>query len=178
MNKTRKILRIMETMGRDMLGVTPYVNYGGCGIVAAMVGREMQKLGFEVDVVTPTNKSSKTSIPAVVRNKLKKKKKDRNDAMVWSSNGLSRAHLALRFKIGKRLYTWDTDVLHRDGKYFGDVAYYCGYRFGRGLTVRETSAMCVQKLGWNETFPRDQIPELRKIVKDHMEHINRVLNSK
>ncbi len=167
----RQILQILQKMGQEMNSVTATVNWGGCAIVAAMVGREMQKLWFEVDIVTPVYGEGNYKNGSEVAKKIE----NRNSAWEWSEKGLSRAHLALRFRLGRKLYTWDTDVLTRNGSEFGRGEYPCRYPFGNGLTVKDTEAMCVPQEGWNRYFDRAHVPALKAICLDHMEHIQRVI---
>ena len=72
------------------------LNSGGCGVVAGMVGLELQKAGIMCEVVTPVGYGSQPA--AAVRANVK----NSNDANEWSSNGLNRAHLAIRFRSNKK----------------------------------------------------------------------------
>lgn len=130
---------------------------------AYLVGEKLQALGLDVEIVTPC--SEHYGAPAnVVRDNVN----NTADPEEWSENGLSRQHLAVRFKFSSGIvYTYDSEALHKDASKFGIEGYQTNPLFGTGLTVEETKLISSQQEGWNRCFDRNQIPELKKIVEKH-----------
>jgi hypothetical protein len=136
------------------------INYGGCAVMAALVGKELEKLGIEVEGIVPhgnpTKARSNVEKPHVA------------DAFEWENNGINFNHVALRFKVGSRVYTYDTDKLSRGSSRFGEnLRYKTSCKFGEGFKVRELQKIANTGDGyWNQDFNRKDIPKLRKIVKE------------
>lgn len=150
------------------LSVVPCINYGGCGVMAAITGGTLRKLGVEAEVVTIGNclyEDFGGRAAAHIRSNVY----DNTDPHEWDDNGLDRGHLAVRFKLGGRVHTWDSDAMYRTGRYFGENKYPSAGKFGEGLTIEEAKAITKTGAGWNSTFNRRHIPMLRHLVKHHLE---------
>jgi len=159
---TKSVFKALRKIQNDVSHIHD-MNLGGCGVFAYIVGEELKKIGWEVEIVTP----SYGGIPSKVRRHVKN-----NSPEEWSNNGLSRNHLAVRFKTPKGVvYTYDSDRLDKGGSKFGWFEYDCEYPFGEGLTVEETKEMCKTGKGWNRTFNRKQIPEIRSTIKKSFKEI-------
>ena len=129
--------------------------------MAAMVGRHLERMGLVCDVATPTTYEQPHA--GAIRNKVA----DRSDPDDWSSNGLSRGHLAVRFRIGPTVHMWDSDegVGHRH-TYFMSGLTTKGFRLG--LTVSECEWISSQQRGWNACFYRGQIPGMQEMVDEYL----------
>lgn len=161
------------------------INSGGCGVMAGIVGEILESLDVPVEVVTS---SAHGCSPAEARGNIEAENDDRWDDSewdieaetderwdnsAWDSAGVSRSHLAVRFMLGRDMYTWDSDGLIKSDKYFGRLD--CGeplhvadYPFGEGMTVAECVHISGFKQGWNRTFNRRQIPLMRKLAYQHL----------
>lgn len=159
--KTHTLFRKLRLLQCKVTNDHPNLNYGGCGIFAYLVGEKLQALGLEVDIVTPLYGGS-YGIPAV---EVRKNVSNVKNCEEWDNNGLSRNHLAIRFKTSSgQVYTYDSDTLFRGSGVFGDNLYKTDRRFGSGLTVEETKAICKRQKGWNRTFDRKQVPQLKSTI--------------
>lgn len=139
------------------------INCGGCGIFAYLVAEKLQNLGLDVEIVTPVDSWS------VAANRVRHRIKNPVDAHEWSDNGLSRAHLAVRFKTKTgNIYTYDSETLYKGGSLFGKRLYRTNRRFGTGLTIKETKAMCKRVEGWNREFNRTEVPEIRRKINQFL----------
>jgi hypothetical protein len=165
----KRLKRLQKAINKNV----KHPNYGGCGVIAAIVGQQIADLGFEVEVVTPVYYPN--AAPAAVREWVNNK----NRAMEWQNAGLSRTHLAIRFKSNGRCYTWCTDGgLLRSACQFGAVSKWAGKgkraysttkRFGDGLTVAECWGMCRTADGWNKMFDRKaSVPTIRTLTDYHL----------
>lgn len=165
--RLRRLSRALNTQTRGD------INWGGCGVVAGIVGEILELWGIPVEVVTPTEYG--IGVPP-------KEARERIQAEYWGedwttddwdNNGLSRSHLAVRFMLGGKLYTWDSDGLLCSNRFFGrrefdGPSYLADYPFGEGMTVQECIEISSTPNGWNERFDRDQIPLIRELAHQHL----------
>lgn len=135
------------------------INYGGCAVMASLVGSELEKRGIPVEGIVPYGK------PAQARNNLKVPHKV--NAWKWEENGINFNHVAVRFKIDGAVYTYDTDALSRGSMKFGEnLRYKSQFKFGGGFKVKELKKIAGTADYWNKDFNRRDIAKLRKIVKE------------
>lgn len=151
----------LESLGERINAEVAWVNHGGCGIVAVEVGKQLQRIGIECDIATGGDPG--TLPAALVRDEVD----DPEDPFEWDRAGLGRGHLAIRFPLGGIVYTWDTDgFAPDDAPFLGGSEWVKSGRFGTGLTVAETAAICRPLAGWNRTFDRAQVPTIRRLVRE------------
>jgi len=150
------------------------INSGGCGVLAGIVGEILELWGIPVEVITPADDGWGCA-PKAVREQLEARYWGEEwSARDWDCNGLCRAHLAARFMLGGRMYTWDSNGLLCSNKYFGRDRYYgvpqyrADYPFGEGMTVQECIEISSTPFGWNDVFDRRQIPLIRELAYQHL----------
>ena len=150
------------------------INWGGCGVMAGIVGEILELLGVPVEVVTSSDYGCS---PAKARQRLYWNIEDGSDVIwdnsAWDSEGVSRTHLAVRFMLGRDMYTWDSDGLIKSDKYFGrqecgEPSHVADYPFGEGMTVAECAHISSDPQDWNSTFDRSQIPQMRELAYQHL----------
>ena len=150
------------------------INWGGCGVMAGIVGEILELLGVPVEVVTSSDGGCP---PAEARQRLNENIEVWNDGRwynsAWDSEGVSRTHLAVRFMLGRDMYTWDSDGLIKSDKYFGryddgSTSYCADYPFGEGMTVAECTHIGSDPQSWNSMFDRRQIPQMRELAYQHL----------
>ena len=150
------------------------INFGGCGVMAGIVGEILELLGVPVEVVTSSDYGCS---PAEARKRLYWDIEAEHDVLLdntaWDSEGVSRSHLAVRFMLGRDMYTWDSDGLIKSDKYFGrrdcgEPSHVADYPFGEGMTVAECAYISSVPEGWNCSFDRDQIPQMRELAYHHL----------
>lgn len=141
-------------------------NSGGCGVIAGKVGKALQKLGVECEVVTPVDHSASWMQPPV---RVRSNVKHAGSCYDWDRNGLDRTHLAVRIKHKKSLFCWDSDGITKKKNAFGICnEYRAPENFGEGLTVEECVKISSKQKGWNRSFCRSQIPAITKLVRKHL----------
>ena len=166
--RLRRLSRALNTKTKD-------INWGGCAVMAGIVGEILELWGIPVEVVTHAVDYCGVS-PATARHGLyfwKVKKGGRLDNKAWDGEGLIRSHLAVRFKLGADTYTWDSDGLIKSDKYFGrlkdgSTSYCADYPFGDGMTVAECVHIGSMPDDWNYIFDRGQIPLMRELAYQHL----------
>lgn len=173
----RVLFRTLRKIQNEVNDKICNLNNGGCGVFAYLVGEELKNLGVEVEVITPVGKRhGQDKFPAEQVRHFVRNKNDTND---WDTNGLSRKHLAVRFKTNKgKVYTYDSDAFRRGASKFGIWGDQSDMTFGTGLTVEECRLMSESPDGWNPTFNRRQIPKLRRIVFHHFSKLSKELAQK
>ena len=170
--RLRRLSRALNTQTRGD------INWGGCGVMAGIVGEILELWGIPVEVVTPTEYDWGVS-PKEARERLQAEYWGENwtahdwTAHDWDRNGLSRAHLAVRFVMGGKLYTWDSAGLLCSDRFFGrsdcgEPSHVADYPFGEGMTVQECVQISSTPSGWNSTFDRSQIPLMRELAHQHL----------
>ena len=169
-----ELKRRLRRLSRALNTQTSDINCGGCAVMAGIVGGILELLGVPVEVVTS---SEYGCAPAAARQHLHWNIEAENDGRwdnsAWDSAGVSRAHLAVRFMLGRDLYTWDSDGLIKSDKYFGrhydgEPLYCAEYPFGDGMTVAECVHISSTPEDWNYMFDRRQIPRMRKLAYQHL----------
>ena len=169
-----ELKRRLRRLSRALNTRTPDINWGGCGVMAGIVGEILELLGVPVEVITPSDDGCS---PAEARQRLywniEVEHDGRWDNSAWDSEGVSRSHLAVRFMLGRDMYTWDSDGLIKSDKYFGRLdcgrPQHCGeYPFGDGMTVQECIEISSTPEGWNYMFDRRQIPLIRRLAYQHL----------
>lgn len=165
MNKIQKAIieSALIALSEELSDAYEYINCGGCGLMAAIVGKELEKIGIPCEVIAKGNPVDKTRYTI----------QDKKNMLEWESIGVDFGHLALRLKLGRKIYSWDSNGLWDGSK----NAVYCTYPFGKGLTVRECNAVASSKFGWNEMFDRKKVPALKKIVAKNFKDLRKSLRN-
>lgn len=152
------ILEKLKIISANANAEVSSINYGGCAVMAAIVGEELEKHGIRVEGVPNYGN------PALVRKN--KTNTHKFNMRMWENNGIGFGHVALRFRYNERTYTWDTDRLVRSSKEFGYPECFTETRFGQGLTIKELKRLSWADGDWNTEFNRKDIPKLKRIVKN------------
>ena len=128
--KHKDLIETLDALAESLRDCFDDINSGGCGVMAGIVGKHIERMGLVCDVATPTTYDQPAA--GAIRNKID----DRTNPNDWSKNGLSRAHLAIRFRIGPTVYLWDSD--EGVGQPGADFQYgLTTESFGLGLSVSE-----------------------------------------
>jgi hypothetical protein len=169
-----KALKVqLQILAKELTEECSNINQGGCAVMAAIIGKELQSLGVQLDIVTPAHRRRYSPFNA------RKKLSQNNDNSVsdWEYEGVSFGHLAVRFSLGKRLWTWDSGGLKLGGTTYGDHrCWIAKYPFGHGMTVAECKIIAGTKEEWNKSFDRNKILPLRRIIKIISKLFGKILN--
>jgi len=125
-------------------------NRGGCAVIAAIVGSELQQY-TDVEVLVQDWYYGTSSVY--------KAKRDHdtssfNTAFDWNEVGVDFGHVLLKVKIDGEWKVFDSDGLVE----------FQPEDYGEGFTLDETIQVASSPRGWNTCFPRRQIPSIFDIV--------------
>ena len=152
----RQLNRILRKLGRhvqeDITG--GYLNYGGCAVYAALVGRELQRLGVPVGVVV-------NGYGGANLDEVRLKVTDVGDKGQWNDNGVYFNHVGLEYAINGHAYHCDSEYLSRARHHPQLNRLYPGR-----LAVDEAEALADDPIGWNRCFDRRLIPEIKEAVEE------------
>lgn len=129
------------------------LNYGGCCVFAAIVGRQLQGLGITVGAVVRGwgARSNVRDVRANIR--------EVEDGGQWNSNGIHFNHVGLEYVINGRAYHYDSEALTGADRHPKLQDPYPGR-----LTVEEVEALASRPSNWNRSFDRALIPRLEAAV--------------
>lgn len=135
-------------------------NWGGCCVVAAVVGKRLQEKGVEVRGVVATWQGDTL---------IGKQVEDRGKPRAWARVGIYFNHIGLQIKAGNRWYYYDSEGIkpRKRGNNTlpaGDWPVIPG-----NLTIDEVAALASNADGWNEAFPRDKIPAIEELVAETLQ---------
>lgn len=134
-----------------------YLNWGGCGVFAALVGRKLQDAGIPVGVVCGSwRHAERPGNVARARSNVSNKW----DAEEWNENGVYFGHVGLEVEIDGKLYHYDSNGVKPAGKLLDGLPIADGR-----VTIEEMELLAGESLNWNSEFPREQIPRLTEIVE-------------
>lgn len=156
----RKTLRHLRQLADAITSEIDSPNYGGCCVIASRVAERLLALGVEAECITSRERLGEAcNAPANVRHLID----DPSDMLEWEDNGVTFCHVAVRFRLNGRVYTWDSDTgpLARV-TLFGHR--YRAYAWGLGMTADEARAVADRPDGWNSDFDRAQIPHIEALV--------------
>lgn len=153
----------MRKLGEAINRITnDATNYGGCGVVACAVAKELEKLGIRSDIAITTSRFSGNDINQA-REEMNNRGNRWETLADWQSLNMDVPHAKARFDKDGRIWVYDTD----DGVH---VYRSQDYKDG-GFTVEEMDKMTQKQAGWNYTFPRKTIPKIQKLVRRYMRHV-------
>lgn len=143
------------------------VNYGGCGAFANIVAKQLNKHYSGVFEIKVANQYMDIGAPIneVIDGLGLKSLKQ------WNDNDIVCRHIVLIFDNGDKqvLDLYDSDGIDTIKRTVmnNPFEWYAG-----SLTLKQLDDIVSRKSGWNNTFDRDQIPEMKncvkKIVKEYL----------
>jgi glycogen synthase len=130
-----------------------YTNYGGCGVVAAAVGRVLERNGFKVSIIV----QGYDDLEHIKQNL----SAEWHDLQDWHAAGLTAFyHGRVMFEKDGETYVYDTDDDVMTMAQLQNHTTLC-----KGvLTVEEVEKLADAEYGWNSQFPRSTIPTIYELT--------------
>lgn len=155
------IIKKLNALAESVTDEVEDLNYGGCGVFAAMVAKFLNDKGIPATCFacySPGRGDPGNSITEA-----RKLVEDVGDCSEWEDNGVSFYHVGVEFKHRGRMYFFDSHGVVAPADEFHGIP----VQEGR-LTLDEMEAMAERPHNWNRWFNRQQIPHLQSLVKEHL----------
>jgi len=147
------LISVLSDIGRKINKFIDSPNFGGCAVIAAAVGQELQKY-TEVEIIVRDGWHGNSADLNEIRNNLAPEMK--THVFNWNEMGVVFGHVLVKFKHGDTWKVFDSDNIVD----FNEHDYCSGH-----ITVEEAQAIASCEEGWNPTFRRHQIPRIRTIAR-------------
>jgi len=160
------IITKLDLLGKEVLRRYPEINNGGCCVYAAMIVAALHKHKIKASGIVASWRAEKlnsigSSIDSVRSNITK------NTYTEWNKNGVNFSHVGVEFEYKARIRTakrhYDANGCHPVSSALDGMVIYKGR-----LTLGELRELAGTKKGWNDSFDRKDIPELRKLVNSFL----------
>ena len=151
---------ILAALSRDVRDNIELLNNGGCCVYAALVGRVLENMGYEVRGCTSGWASVSVNIDEV-RPLIKNRKK----RVQWRDMGVPFNHVMLEVKLNGKWWMYDSCelVLSDSTNIFAHKHVLTG-RF----TIEELEWLSTRDNHWNPMFNRRQIPKLKRLIASYL----------
>ncbi len=154
------LLASMQEAGERTRKVAPTINYGGCCVWAAAMGRALKRQGVEARVIVrdwrAEGHAGIDAVRGLVRRALRQSN-NRNPATAWNRNGVEFNHVGLEVELAGRTWHVDAEGVYPAGEHplFNHERLYPGH-----LTVAEAGLLARDVRAWNRVFDRRLIPSV------------------
>lgn len=142
----------------------PNINFGGCGVFAGELGKDLQALGFQTRcIVFGYDGWAANSNLNAVASKLSRPE----SVWDWNDHDVTLYHVMLEVKgHGKHFLVDGEGVYDYRKKAYNGRGRYDGY-----IPVELMDDMTKDASAWNSRFPRRTIPRVRKQIKQFVEDL-------
>lgn len=155
MDKQLDVVTTLNNLGFSVKQNYRRINCGGCGVYAALIVEQLQKLGIRSSGIVAAYNTKNVSL-AKARDNIKNKADQRE----WDKNGIAFYHVGVEFFLDGKRYHYDTSGVHPAAKELDNMSIYRGR-----MRLEDLKAIAGTERGWNKTFDRKDIPAIRKMVK-------------
>ncbi len=159
------LIEKLNLLGKAVHKNSPNINFGGCCVFAAAVALELEKHGVKARGIIASHNATYHEIPlGRIRPKVKN-----NSIYEWRDNGVYFGHVGVEFTYRGKLYHYDTEGVHPKAATLDNTPIYKGR-----MKPEEMDAIASSPEGWNTTFPRRQIPSVKRLIKEHLKDVTAV----
>lgn len=161
------VLRLIKTIGKDIESRYERVNSGGCGVVALHLGRQLEGIGVDCEVVVMSREEVSTD------DVLQYKEENGSASFEGMADEFcfDYNHILIKFKSRGRTYLADSEGVYpsfdRAVNYFtknsSNNVRYPVY----GISLDDLEKEVKNKDNWNTSFNRKQIPGIRATIAKH-----------
>lgn len=156
------LIEKLNQLGKAVYRASPNINYGGCCVFAAAVALELERRGFRARGIVASHNARGHKTPlGRIRPKVKK-----NSIYEWRDNGIYFGHVGVEFTYKGRLYHYDSHGVHPKETSLDGMPIYKGR-----MKPEEMKAIADSPEGWNSSFPRRDIPTVRRLVTMYLKDV-------
>lgn len=149
-----EILKRLHVL-RKSLNTVPYLNYGGCGVAASVIGQCLQQIeGITNIKPIVENYWGNTNLDNI------KKEVGNRSLREWSAKGYDINHVLIAFKYKNEVWIIDSVRIERV------PPNYLREYYDLQMTLEDCIAISACPDGWNKTFDRDNIPKIFSKVRN------------
>ena len=149
------IIKKLRKVGSSVVSGVPLINCGGCCVYAAKVGRELEKMGYDVRVVFRKTGNVKKNNPEI-----------KCPLLAEEEIGVDFYHVGLAVKSGGKWYTHDAEATHKGLKVFGEDRLPVAKTY---LTVEQAESFASYRHFWNTTYPRRKGAKvIKSAIRKHL----------
>lgn len=164
MDKQTQLIPFLKELGQELEDTYERLNWGGCCVMAGLIGEHLQNF-TDVNVVVFNGWGESVSIPSM-RDDIIARMGDTNSKDEWDAEGCGWGHVLLEVEIDGTFYLVDSEGVHESAKYNSYKNRADGF-----LTVNEAQELGGDSnwRGWNRDFDRGQIPQIEETINDAFE---------
>jgi hypothetical protein len=154
----------LNLLGQAAEKSIPALNYGGCCVFAAEVGKALKAKGIPVrGVARPSYAFWEDEAPDLRR--IEKQMGDNSNAYDWEDAGADLQHVGLQVKLGRKWYNYDSEGLSPDLSNLRGRPAYSGH-----LSVKALDKLAAVPDNWNRAFNRKRgVPAIKRLVREYLE---------
>lgn len=162
MNLAASLEKFTSAFFRD----NPQINYGGCAVFAAEMGKDLQALGYTTRcIVFGTGGGMGTANHNL--NDVASKLEQPKSIYDWNDHDVTFYHIMLEAEGNGEHFLVDGEgVYNPDKTEYNGRGRYDGY-----VPVDYIAAMAQDASAWNSMFPRNTIPKVRASIKQFVEDL-------
>lgn len=135
----------------------PTINWGGCGVFAAALGKRLEQRGVKCSVVVYSHG------PADIDYTRSNYVRDVGNADEWNIGDLELSHVMLCVQVKRRKYYVDGTTVSEPR------TTWLHYKRAKGrMTVDEIEQLARRADNWNSSFPRWMIEELENTIDEYV----------
>lgn len=161
------ILRLIKTIGKDIESRYEDVNWGGCGVVALHLGRQLEGLGIDCEVVVMSREEVSTGDVLQYKEENGSASfQGMEDEFCFDYN-----HILIKFKHRGRTYLADSEGVYSSFEqavrtFTRDCDEEVRYPV-HGISLNDLEKEVKDGDNWNTTFNRKQIPGITATIAKH-----------
>lgn len=153
-----KLTTALRRIKKETIRRWQYINCGGCCVFASIVGEELLNKGVYACGLVAAYHTGDVDIEAIRHNVRTRRKSELLDT--WQDNGIQFNHVGLEIHFGDTVKHYDTNAFRNPNGRLDGMRIYKGR-----MTINELKALASVSEGWNDTFNRRHIPQIRKYIK-------------
>lgn len=150
----------LNLLGQAAERQIPSLNYGGCCVFAAEVGKVLKAKGIPVRGVARGWMEATEPL-----HKIKEAINNLENADEWNDQGVNFSHVGLQVKLGRKWYVFDSNGCDPDATRLNGRHLYPGH-----LSVEDIDKLASNPENWNKAFRRKTgIPAIKRLVREYLE---------
>ena len=157
------ILDELQDFAVEMDEKYPNMNFGGCCVFASLFAKRMIDLIPTIKIVVEDRVTGNSCSIDDVRNNI-----ENNTVNDWYDNGIDFTHVLIQFEYQGEIFWYDANGIHTDMVEFELVDGYLG--------ILEALELVNDNEGWNPSFNRKDIPNIKRDIYNFHRRFKRSLD--